>query len=181
MRLMLMLFVISFNAISATSIEIEFPVSTIIDKSEFFDSSIIITGLNGMPLTSGDLNFNYDGSFSSSQNIITEAHIFDVETETISHLITSKDSSLIAWSVSSNPIVSASGASDVSSAKALIFIHSIFGKNKMDITSSPLEGMPEKLNRVSWSISSDPSGKISYLNPGDTISVTARVSLEAVL
>ncbi len=171
----------SFKAISATSIEIEFPVSTIIDKHEFFDSNIIITGLNGMPLTQGDLNLNNDGSFSSYRNIITEAHMFDVETEKVSHLITSKDASLIAWSVSSNPIVSASGSSDVSSAKALLFNHSIFGKNQMDITSSPLEGSPEKLNRVSWSTSSDSSGKISYLNPGDTISVTARICLAAVL
>ncbi|UKA11864.1 hypothetical protein [Photobacterium damselae] len=163
------------------SIEIEFPVSTIIDKSNFFNSRVTITGLNGSALASGDLAINSDGSFGSKKNIITEAHLFDIESEVISDLITSKDTSLIAWSVMANPIVRASGWSDVYSAKAVLFNHSYYGTKELNINTPPIEGNPDLINRVAWSVKSKKDGTISSINPGDTISVTAIINLEAAL
>ncbi|HIF9195267.1 TPA: hypothetical protein ACX6Q7_001409 [Photobacterium damselae] len=169
------------NYCLANTIEHEFPVSTIIDKSNFFNSTIVITGLNGNIISSGDLIINRDGTFGSRQNIYTEARIFDVESEEISDLITSKDYSSIRWRVVVDPIVSSSGATDVSSSRAILYNHSFFGIKPMDVNSTPLEGAPELINRVTWSTSSAKGGEVNDLNPGDTLSVTARIIIEADL
>ncbi|MCG9778824.1 hypothetical protein [Photobacterium damselae] len=162
-------------------IKLEFPVSTLIDKNNFYDSRIVITGLNGMALTAEDLKINSDGSFSSKKNIITEAHMFDVETETVSGLITNKDYSSIAWSVERDPIVSSSGPSNVFTARAALYNHSYFGVSIIDMKSAPIEGEPDLLNRVSWSIKSVKGKNITEINPGDTISVTTIITLTACL
>ncbi|HIF9185169.1 TPA: hypothetical protein ACX6R5_000179 [Photobacterium damselae] len=51
-----------------------FDVSTVIDTDFFYDESLVITGVNGMlPIDSGELFVNKDGTFTSN-SLVLEAH-----------------------------------------------------------------------------------------------------------
>ncbi|OEC81381.1 hypothetical protein A9D46_18275 [Photobacterium damselae subsp. damselae] len=141
-----------------------------------------ITGLNGAPLVQGELDVNLDGSFGSKAGsvgqVITELHNYDSETETVGDILKEADATSISWSLISNPVVSSSGVTDTSSAKAVLTANTVLGASVMDMSSDPLTGTPTEVNRVSWNINSAKDGLLGDINQGDVISVSAMVQAE---
>ncbi|HIF9195268.1 TPA: hypothetical protein ACX6PX_000483 [Photobacterium damselae] len=141
-----------------------------------------ITGLNGAPLVQGELDVNLDGSFGSKAGsvgqVITELHNYDSETETVGGILKDTDATSISWSLISNPVISSSGVTDTSTAKAVLTANTILGASIMDMSADPLTGTPTEVNRVAWNINSAKDGLLGDVNQGDVISVSAMVQAE---
>ncbi|UKA11865.1 hypothetical protein [Photobacterium damselae] len=139
-----------------------------------------LTGLNGGAIAQGELDVNMDGSFGSKAGsigqVITELHKYDATNDVVEGLITSADKATgVTWSVISAPIVTSSGLTDTSTAKAVLKASSALGQTVM---TTPVSGTADELNRVTWTINSDKGGLLTDVNQGDTISVTAIVQAE---
>ncbi|HIF9340585.1 TPA: hypothetical protein ACX6RU_000632 [Photobacterium damselae] len=133
-----------------------------------------ITGLNGMPLTSGDLAIDLDGTFGSVAPIVTEVHLLDEATGDILGLVTEAEATELNWSVITDPTITATGSTNTSSASAILSMDGTdFAKG-----DAAIGGAPSDYNVVSWTVRSAAGGELTDINPGDAVNVTAFVQVE---
>lgn len=133
-----------------------------------------ITGLNGMPLTSGDLSVDMDGSFGSVAPIVTEVHLLDETTGDILGLVTEAEATKLDWSVITDPTITATGSTNTSTASAVL---SMDGTD-IKTGDAAIGGAPSDFNVVSWTVRSNAGGELTDINPGDAVNVTAFVQVE---